>query len=434
MDLSDDIHGSSLAELDRLVEAALCEGGLGEASDEYDELGLSDPAISEVLEAAERLTEVIRIERLEAPALAERLESHPEGQARLLIDNHAQFQTWGLCEELLDRSRQAIFGSDAPRAVRVACLARMVAERLDDDLYGGWLAADLRARSSGALGNAYRCASRFEEAAEAFGRAEELLEDGSGDPLEHANLLSLRASLTFWMGDLDQTIAVLDRAEAIYSELDEDALRGKILIQKANASGYRDPESGVELAEAAERSIDPAADEQLFLFARHTRIYWLVEAGHAERARMLLEASRSLYRRLGNRWLTVRLAGVEARLLFAAGEIEEAEAGFQVLLAEETEHGRHLDALVAALEIAACRLALGDPAGAAEIAAAMVPHLRECGAHSHAREAWALFRHSLQLHRASQDLIREVKTYLQIAWKNPGLRFSSQLTASQRQV
>jgi hypothetical protein len=59
----------------------------------------------------------------------------------------------------------------------------------------------------------------------------------------------------------------------------------------------------------------------------------------------------------------------------------------------------------------------------------MVPHLRDCGAHNHAREAWALFRHALSIHRASQELVREVKSYLQLAWKNPRLRFSSRLTA-----
>lgn len=432
MDVSDDMHGSDLTTLDRLVEAAL--GELAGRSDEDDDLGLPDPAIAEVLEAAERLTEVTKLERFEAPALAERLEGHPEGQARLLIDNHAQFQTWGLCEELLDRSRRAIFAREPHRAVRIARLAVSVAERLDETLYSAGLAIDLRARSWGALGNAHRCASQFEVAAQAFGTAEELLEQGSGDPLEVANLFSLRASLAFSLGDLDAALAAIERAEAIYSELDEETLLGKILVQKAYAAGYREPELGVRHSRRAERLIAPEKDSHLFLSARNTHIFWLIESGQPERARMLLDASRSLYRRHDDPWWRLCRAGLEARLHFATGELREAEAGFQVILAEETEHGRHLDALVAALEIAACRLALGDPAGAAEIAAAMVPHLRECGAHSHAREAWALFRHSLQLHRASQDLIREVKTYLQIAWKNPGLRFSSQLTASQRQV
>jgi tetratricopeptide (TPR) repeat protein len=385
--------------------------------------------VSEVLKAAEHVRELTKVERLEAPALAARLERHPETRARLLIDNQAGFQTWGLCEELISRSRKAIFDGEPQRAVRISRLAVAVAERLDENLYSGGLADDMRGRTWGSLGNAYRCSSQFDAAGAAFVQAAELLEEGSGDPLEQANLYSLRASLAHWMGDLDETIRILDRADTIYSELDEHALRGKILIQKANAAGFQDTALGIECAQAAEKVIDPNQDEHLYLLARHAHIFWLVESGQPERAKMLLDASRHFYRRHGDTWFTIRLAGVEARILFAFGALEEAEAGLRVVLNEFSDRELHLDSLICALDIAACRLAQGDAEGAADIAAAMVPHLRECGAHNHAREAWALFRHALSIHRASQELVREVKSYLQLAWKNPRLRFSSRLTA-----
>lgn len=429
---------SALTELDRLVEAALTELAADDAAGapwaDGEDASLTDPTVSQVLEAADRLREVTKVERLRAPALADRLESHPESRSKLLIDHQPEFQTWGLCEELLDRSRRAIFAGEPRRAVPIARLAVWVAERLDDSLYSGGLAVDLRARSWGALGNALRCSSQVEAAAEAFRTAEELLEDGSGDPLEQANLFSLRASLAFWLGDLDAALAAIERAEAIYSELDEETLLGKILVQKAYAAGYREPDLGVRYSRRAERLIDPEVDGHLFLSARNTHIFWLVESGQPERAQMLLDASRSLYRRHDDPWFRLRRAGLEARLLFASGKLREAEAGYEVVLAEQTEKGLHLEALVTALELAACRLALGNTTGAAEIAAAMVPHLRECGAHNHAREAWALFRHSLQVQRASQELIQEVKTYLRVAWQNPSLRFSSQLTSAPRQI
>lgn len=428
MELSEDM-ASPRAELDRLLEAALTELASYEALGDADDAWLSDPSVSNVLEAAERLREVTKVERLEAPSLAARLERHPETRARLLIDNQASFQTWGLCEELLDRVRKAIFEGEPKRGVRIARLAVAVAEQLDDDLYDGGLADDMRARAWGALGNAYRCTSQFDAAAAAFVQADELLDEGTGDPLEQAHLCSLRASLAYWLGDLDAALALLERAETIYSELDEDSLRGKILIQKTYAAGIGDPEEGVRCALAAERLLDPKNDERLYLLARHTCIYWLTESGEPERARMLLDASRSLYGRMADPWLRLRRAGIEARLLFALGDLDEAEAGFQVILDEYLEHGHHLEALLTSLDIAACRLSKGDAEGAADIAAAMVPHLRECKAHNHAREAWALFRHSLSIHRASQELVREVRTYLQLAWKNPRLRFSSRLTA-----
>ena len=139
MDTSKDTIHSALAELDHLVEAALSELAEDEWRDGMPELGDDpdsdrDPTVSEILDAAARLREVTEVERLEAPALADRLEGHPEARARLLIDNQTQCQTWGLCEELLARVRQATFSGDSDRAVRIARLATMVSERLDDDL------------------------------------------------------------------------------------------------------------------------------------------------------------------------------------------------------------------------------------------------------------------------------------------------------------
>ena len=429
MDNSKDTIHSALAELDHLVEAALSELADDERLDHppglSDGAARPDPTVVEILDAAARLREVTEVERLEAPALADRLEGRPEAQARLLIDNQTHCQTWGLCEELVARSRRATFSGVPGRAVRIARLATMVSERLDDDLYSGGLADDMRARTWGALANAYRVSGEFEASEAAFRQAEDLLEEGSGDPLEQAGLLSLRASLEHTLGDFGAALAILERAEAIYSELDEDELLAKVLVQKANAAGFVDPPRGVRYARAAERLIDPEVDERLFLLARHTQILWMVDAGEPERARMLMDASRSLYRRHQDPWLHVKRAGAEAHMLFALGQIEEAEAAFQVVLEEESAQGRSLEMVIAALELAACRLALGDPTGAAEIASAMATHLRECGAHNHAREAWAFFRQALSLQRASDDLVHEVRTYLRLAWNNPDLRFRS---------
>jgi hypothetical protein len=104
MELSEDM-ACPRAELDQLLDAALTELATYDALAHGDEPWLSDPTVSEVLKAAEHVRELTKVERLEAPALAARLERHPETRARLLIDNPAGFQTGGLCEELVSRSR-----------------------------------------------------------------------------------------------------------------------------------------------------------------------------------------------------------------------------------------------------------------------------------------------------------------------------------------
>lgn len=427
---------SSIGALARLIDSAARAGSpeelldrLPSTGDAAHEVVLSAATLDSVVEAARLLRAATEAERSAAPELASSLERHPETRARMLIDNHARYQTWGLCEELMARSFDAIVGGDPPRAVRLARLAAAVADRLDQRCYGSSLKADLQARAWGNLGNAYRCASRLRAAAAALRQADDLLLAGTGDPLELANLLSFRASLATALGDLAQVDQLLAHAYAVYEELGEIQLMARILVQRAGVFGDENPEMALTLAEKAETLLDPRNDRRLYLMARHNRISRLIDSDRIEEARSLLQSSRDLYRQLGDASTPINLAWVEARLALAEGCVEEAEARFRALLDLLLKGNHHLDAACCTLEISACRLAQGDPRGASELAATMAHHLRSWGAHARAREAWALFRHYLSVEQATEGLARELGAYLRRAWKNPRLAFRPDLDA-----
>ncbi len=428
LDLLLDSLPPSRADADHLdpLELASPKASFGEPVAPADDAGepwLTRSTLAAVLASAERLRLATEAERAAAPELAARLERHPETRARMLIDNDERFQTWGLAEELIASSVQAIFASEPGRGVRLARLAASVADRTDEGTYGRSLAADLRARAWGNLGNAYRCASQFRAAAAALRQADDLLLEGTGDPLEEANLLSYRASLATILGDHELSLAILDHTGAIYRELDETVLLGKTLIQQSAALAFLDPERGVAAAREAERLVGGADDRRLLFGARFNQVTCLVEAGRHDQAQMLLEASRVLCREFDDPWSLIHVAWAEARLYFAQGRLEEAEAGFEFLLDELLRRDQRLDGVLAALDLAAVRVGRGKLREASELAAAMAQHLREWGAHPRAREAWALLRHALSLERASVELVREVAHYLRRAWKNPRLRF-----------
>lgn len=427
-------NGGGLTELARRIDGAVTGYKPGDLLDRLPESGasvreitLSGPTIASVVEAARCLRMATEAERFAAPELAMRLERHPETRARMLIVNHCRYRTWGLVEELMTRSRDAVFGGDPPRGVRLARLAASVADHLDPALYGTSLAADLRARAWGNLGNAYRCASQLRAAAAAMRHADDLLLEGTGDPLETANLLSLRASLTIALGDVHGMEQLLDQALAIYEDLGEVELSAKTLVQKASAYGYRDPERALEFSLRAEGLIDPVEDARLFLMARHNRIVWMIESGRLAEAERVFATSRSLYLAFSDSWTALHLAWTEARLTFALGEHEDAERRFQALFERLLEEDQELDAACCALELSACRLARGDTRGASELAATMAHHLRDWGAHAHAREAWALLQHYLSLEKATEGLARELAVYLRRAWQNPHLAFQPRL-------
>lgn len=419
--------GSVPAAEDRSLEPRRHTGRPSRTAEAGDAFGaiFSDENLRRVVHGATKAVEAARVERAAAPALASRLATQPEAQARLLIENDRRFQTWGLVQELMERSNAAIFEADPLRSIRLARLATVVASNVAPEVFGAALTNDLRARAWTSLGNAYRYGSYLRAAGEAFRRACKLLGTGTGDPLEEANLLSMRASLALGTGAYAESLDFLARAERIYTELGESQLLGRILAQKASVVGWEDPRHGAVLSFRAEQHLDPAQDARLFLVARHNRIVWMLDAGQIERAQALLEHSIPLYQQFEDDWTLLHRGLVEAKLALALGDLDEAETFYQILLHELLDRGHQLNAALCALELAGCYLAHGRTRKASELAGAMAQHFREWGAHARAREAWAVLQHALAVEGATDDLLRQLARYLHRAWRNPRLAFSS---------
>lgn len=383
----------------------------------------SEQSLHQTVTAAREALNRSKLERAASPALVKMIEGLPSARARLLIDNDPRFRSWGLVEELMARADAAVFEARPRRAIHLARLATTTASRAGLGPYGEALSNDLRARSWVCLGNAYRYGSRFRAAAGALSRAQKLLRLGTGDPLEEGHLLSMRASLAASTGDYDRSLRFLSRAEEIYSELGEDRLLAKALVQRANAVGPRDPHEGTALCLRAEWMLDEKDDPKLLLMARHNRILFFIDEGKADQAQSLLERSLHLYHECHDDWTLLHLGWIEGRVAAMRSDHEEAESCFEVLLAELLDRGHRLDSALCALELAGCHLAQGQTKKASELAAAMAQHLREWGAHARAREAWAILQHALAVERATDELLRQLARYLHRAWRNPSLAF-----------
>lgn len=363
-------------------------------------------------------------ERRGAPLLLEQLEGLTESQALRALESDPRFGTWGLAELLIERCRRSIFAAEPAKAVHFARLATLVSERADTAIYGQALVADFTTQAWGALANAYRVSSRFPEARQAFSEAEQRLLCGTGDPLEGANLLSLMASLHMDLGEYELAVDVLDEAIAIYRDVDDQPLLGRTLLQKAIAVGIQEPERGLLVLAESIRYLDYEVDPRTFLFARHEQIHLLLDSGRAIEADRLLESSRYLYARVGGDWLALRMAWVEAKLCCSLGRLDEADAGFNVILTEVLERGLHLDSALAALDLAACRILQGRSREAHELALSMAGMFEAWGVHRRALEAWSIVQHALATETATVTLLRDVAGYLSRAWRNPEIPFA----------
>lgn len=172
---------------------------------------------------------VLAAEQAEAPALLREVLAQPPDRRRNLLLTGARFRTWAFCEHLLDAGRELVF-QDPVRAVDLSRLGVETALRLEAAVHGEARVNDLRARAWALLGNAQRVRGDFREAEEGFAKADRLLKQGTGDPLEKAHVLLLKASLRGNQHRLREAFRLLDRVVAIGRKCGDAQLCGQALI------------------------------------------------------------------------------------------------------------------------------------------------------------------------------------------------------------
>jgi len=162
-------------------------------------------------------------ERQRAPRLWQTLEKHPQGWRLLRIRNDRRFHTWGLYQCLIERAR-GLAGSDPSAATESAELALAVARCLDPAEYGEAQTADFQATAHAALSEVQRQDNDLPAAWESFAAAESCLQEGTGDPLEQAELELLRERLLRDSGREREADWAHRRAQSLFRRIGDPRL------------------------------------------------------------------------------------------------------------------------------------------------------------------------------------------------------------------
>jgi len=210
-----------------LTDCAICCRAAAEVIPSYRE------AFARSWQEVEKREAELTVERELAPALLQELLSLPLERQAERVARDARFQTWSLCELLLDLLRDWGFQSPS-RALELAQLGVDVAMRLNPTVYGESRVNDLAARAWVMLANAQRICASSQEADESFSRAEGLLKKGTGDPLEKAHLLLHKASLLGSRHRFGEAFRLLGRVTAIARRCEDPQLQGRVLIASAS--------------------------------------------------------------------------------------------------------------------------------------------------------------------------------------------------------
>jgi tetratricopeptide (TPR) repeat protein len=336
-----------------------------------------------------------------------------------LVESDPGYHTFGFYSRLLEASRW--YGHREPaEAVDIARLAIVVAERLDPAEIGKERVADLRAAAFGGLGNARRIAEDFEGARRAFNEAWRLLEDGTGDPLEGAQLISLEASYMCDIGEFELAESSLEEALEIYRKAGDSHRQGRVLVQMGEIIGYVHPERGIAHLRKALALIDAGREPRLELAAQHALAICLNDTGQPEEALAVLERARPLYEQFEDELSQLRMHWLEGRIAARLGKLSEAESIFVQLWDEFHAQNLHQEVVLVTIDLAQVLTRMGEPARAAELAGQSFSIMKSWGLHKHALAAWIVFQDALARGRVLDDLFERVGDFYRRHWFVPG--------------
>ncbi len=356
--------------------------------------------------------EISVVEGQQAPELWSRLAERPYAEQLREVEEDEDLHAWGLCQLLLQKSREATF-SDPARAVELANLALRVVRHLGKAYDPNWV-MELRARCFAYLGNARRVLGELRSAEDAFVKAESYLVQSTSGNLEvKAEILDLKSSLRRAQRRLNEALDLVDQVLLLYSESGDAYGIGKSLLQKAKIleeSG--DLAGAIDLLHRTTAEIDSAREPQLFTYGRFNLLISLILAERYEEAERLLRDVKDLLSNTAQPLDLVRLRWVEGNIDLGLGRLGPAEAAFREVQREFLERQMGYDAALVSLDLARLFAQEGCTEDLKRLAAELMPIFQSRDVNREAIVALLMFQRACEEERLTVDLARQFSAYL----------------------
>lgn len=349
----------------------------------------------------------VRSQRAEG-AVRELLAAAPRRRRRLAAEgpDHA---TWEVAERLLAECRDTWSG-DPQGAEELAELALAVAGRVEATPA---LENDLAARAWSFIGNCRRVASDLRGADAAFSRARELLERGSGDPLERARLLDLEASLLRARRRFVESERNLEAAVHLYETIGDRRGVARALVKRAMVLSYDGrPGEAVREGRRALALLEPAEEPRLHMVTSFNLAVCLHELGRYDEVERLLDALRPRVEEHGERGDRLRLRWFEGLLARDTGDGRRAEEVLRRVRGAYADAGIGYNAALVSLDLAVLLTDQGRTAEVRDLAAEMLPIFESREVQREAMAAFMLFQQAVAAETLTSELARKVATAL----------------------
>jgi tetratricopeptide (TPR) repeat protein len=328
------------------------------------------------------------------------------------IDADEEFHTWGLCQLLLQKSREATF-SDPAKGVELANLAIRIVRHLGKAYDPNWV-MDLRARCLAYLGNARRVLGELRSADDAFVKAENCLARSTSGNFEvQAEILDLKSSLRRAQRRLGESLELIDQALSLYREAGEAHGIAKSLLQKAKIlEEIGDLTGAIDLLHCFNQEVDTQHEEQLFTYGRFNLLCSLILAERYEEAEKLLPEIQNLLRGAAQPLDFVRLRWVEGNIHLGLGRRGPAEAAFWEVQREFLERRMGYDAALVSLDLARLYAQEGCTDDLKRLAAELMPIFESRDVHREAIVTLLMFQRACEEERLTVELVQQFAAHL----------------------
>jgi tetratricopeptide (TPR) repeat protein len=337
------------------------------------------------------------------------------------IRDNPKFQTWGLLDLALSKAKDAV--REKPiEAIDLAHTGLFIASLLDKEHYGEERVNDFKATAYSVLGNVKRLLGDFQGAEEALRNGERLLEEGTGDPYEEAQMIAIRASLLTDLGYLEEAADLLHEGIILARIVGDRYYEGRLTIKQSSSIGWVDPQHGLELAYQGLSLImnSTTRDEHLELGGRHLAALWNNELGHTEEARETLETYRHVYAEYEDPSTVGRLLFLDGRISRNEGRYEESERLFRQLVEHYSSHSMEFDLALAGMEWAESLVLLGRFDEGYRVMSDLYPLIEAWNIHVDVLRSWLIVRDAVRGKAIRQHQFQELAITIRRKWYRKG--------------
>jgi tetratricopeptide (TPR) repeat protein len=342
-------------------------------------------------------------------------------QRMQLVRHNPYFRHWGMYQRVGEEAKLVI-RRDPIQAIDLTFLALLITENLDPTFYSESLRADFHAGALTAHANAKRLLGDFSGARTALKEASKLLDNGTGDPMERAALVSIHSSLLTDLGYFEEAEDVLQEALKLARSIHDRHLEGRYTIQQSSTIGWTEPVRGLKLADKglALLASHSTRDKTLELCAIHLLALWANEAGDPEEARATFESYRYLYDTFDDAFWKGRRLHLQGYITKSEGDLLQSERFFRELVDHYAKNSFEFDLALASLDLSEVLAMQGKVLDSGQVLQSLYPILNQWKVNGEILEHWANLKDGMNVRRVRLIAFRELAMILRRKWHRKG--------------